>query len=178
MVTQPVFIEESDAQVGDLVFAHSPGLMGRAIRLGERIKKPWRKGSRWNHVAIVDLIDRDGKVYVIQAEAKGVTNHRTLEQVAPGGELQLVANNMATDDVAQMMLFARGEVGAKYGWLTILAIVVAILTPDWFTFRRPGTWICSALVAESLRCGAAIVRWPDIYEVTPAQVWEALGLSS
>ncbi len=121
---------------------------------------------------------------VVQAEAHGVTGTRPdgtpflarrLDTVAPGGWTCLVRPPGGVEP-ARTMGFARGEVGAAYGFATVAATAVDILTPTWFhvPLRRPGTWICSALVGEALRCGGWYARWPDIYQVTPAQLMSAL----
>lgn len=159
------------AQPGDLVFAHSTGVIGRAIRLAERLR--WKRASEWNHVAIVDRIENE-KVYIIQAEARGVTDTATLDTVAPGGHYEIVPPP-AEVDRDRLLAFARGEVGTKYGYVTILAIAVSIIAPWVFTVHVPGTWVCSAVAAEALRAGGWVHRWPDVYSVTPAQLRLALA---
>ena len=156
---------------GDLVFAHTNGLMGRAIRLGEVIR--WKRGSLWNHVAIIDRIEGD-EVYVIQAEPRGVTDNKKLDEVAPSGRLVLIEPPLGVDKL-QILEFARQQVGQHYGFVSILAVIADILTPDWFPLlRRRNSWICSALAGEALRAGGWIHKWADIYTVTPAQLWQAL----
>lgn len=121
---------------------------------------------------------------VIQAEACGVTgtrpdgsgwDARPLSSVAPGGWTALVRPPGGVE-AARTLGFARGEVGAHYGFLTIASVGFDILTPPWLRFplRRPNTWICSALAAEALRFGGWYCRWPDIYQVTPAELLHAL----
>ena len=157
------------AQPGDVVFAHSDGVMGKAIRFGEFLR--WRRGSHWNHVAIVDRIV-DGVPYVIQAEAKGVTNDKPLSSV---GLYELVSPDI---NVNTALSFVRAQVGKRYGWLSIVSIVFDVITPDWApAVRRRNTWICSALVAESMRAGGWLANWGDIYIVTPAQLWAKLKTS-
>jgi hypothetical protein len=156
---------------GDIVFAHSTGILGRIIRLGEWIR--FCPGSMWNHVAILDR-EVDGVWYIIQAEAKGVTNDKALDSVAPGGHYTVLSTPRGVDN-RKVLRFARAQVGYAYGWLTILAVAVDILTPFWFpAFRSKNSWICSALGAEALRAGGWIKNWRDIYLVTPAQLWTAL----
>ena len=160
---------------GTLVFCHGKDLIGRVIRFGEALR--WRRGSRFNHVAIVDRVE-DGVAYVIQAEARGVTNIRKLDEIAPGGHYELMAPPAGVD-VDEVLKFANLQVGSKYGFGTILAIAIDILTPGWFPSLRPAnkksnSWICSAVVAESLRAGGWFHCWPDIYLVTPAELFLAL----
>lgn len=131
--------------------------------------------------SVLALMDR---WTVVQAEACGVTgtrptgtawNARTLAQVAPGGWVRIIRPPAAVEP-SETLQFARGEVGAHYGFLTIASTGLEIFTPDWLhvPIRRPGTWICSALGAEALRYGGWYHRWPDIYAVTPAQLATAV----
>ena len=156
---------------GDLVFCHSKGIVSLAIRWAERLR--WRHASQWNHVAIIDRVV-DGKTYVIQAEGKGVTNIRTLDEVAPGGSYIIVRPPQSVD-VESLLHFARKQVGAQYGFLTIAAVALSLILPWFITVRIPNTWICSALAAESLRAGGWIHDWPDLYLVSPAQLRLALS---
>ena len=150
-------------KAGDVGVAHSTGLMARAIRLGERLRWGVRP-SHWNHAFIVDRVEGD-KVYIIQAEPHGVTNDKTIDTV---GEYRVVT---PPADVDKVLAFARGEVGRRYGWLSILTIAFDIATPPWLpSLRRPDTWVCSALVGEALRAGGWVQSWPDVYCVTPAQL--------
>ena len=162
-----------EVQPGDLVFARTTGIMGRAIRFGEWLRRPWRAGSTWNHVAVVHSIE-SGVAYVVQAEARGVTRHRTIDEVAPGGRIKVVPPPVHVD-VDDMVAFALAQVGSPYGWGTIASLIVDLLTPGWFpAFRARGSWICSGLAGEALRCGGWIKRFDDVYGVTPAQLSLAL----
>lgn len=121
---------------------------------------------------------------VIQAEAHGVTGTRSdgseflarkLSDVAPGGYYVIVRPPEKVNP-GRTLRFARGEVGAHYGFVTVGSIAIDLVTPSWlhFPFRRPGTWICSAIAAEALRYGGWYHRWPTTYGCTPAQVLHAL----
>jgi hypothetical protein len=161
---------------GTIIFCHGTDLIGRVIRFGEWLR--WRPGSRFNHVAIVDRVEEDGTVYVIQAEARGVTALRKIDEIAPGGSYELVKLPRGVK-AASVLEFARAQVGSKYGFGTIAAIVIDILTPGWFPSLRPAnkksnSWICSAVAAEALRFGGWYHEWPDIYLVTPAQLFIAM----
>lgn len=165
------------------MFAHSRGFMGKAIRFGEWLRRPRLTGAasvlagpgyRWNHVCFIDRIENE-VAYVIQAEDHGITNTQTLESV---GEYRLVTPPDHVD-LDSMMWFARQQLGDEYGWGTIIAIAIDIVTPGWFPSFRPAnkrsnSWICSAITAESLRWGGWYHQWPDIYLVTPAQLFLAL----
>jgi len=154
---------------GDIVFAHSNGIMGRAIRFGEFLR--WRKGSHWNHACVVSKIAKDGTVYVIQADIHGV-NEATLESV---GEY-IIIEPPAGVSRAKILNFTRNQVGSKYGLLSILSIVFDIISPNWFpSLRRKNSWICSAVTGEALRFGGWLQNWPDVYTVTPAQLFDAVA---
>ena len=131
---------------GDICFAHSNGLMGRAIRFAEFLR--WRKGSHWNHACVISRVDQDGTAYVIQAELKGVS---------------------------EALAFTKAQVGSKYGILSIISIVFDIISPDWFpSLRMPRTWICSAVTGEALRYGGWLHNWDDLYCITPSQLFDSL----
>lgn len=154
-------------QPGDLIFCRGRGAIARAIRIGE-----WLRGGRgrWNHVAVITAVDHDG-IEVIQAEGRGVTCRKVwmLEDIAP--EVEVVTPKC--DQLAQVA-FLRAQVGSTYGWITIASICITIIAPWFLTVRIPDTWICSAVAAESLRVGGWFHDWPDIYQVTPQQLYDAV----
>lgn len=161
---------------GDLVFCNGTGFLSRAIRLAEWLR--FRKGSKFNHVAILykpysssDGIAAGGWT-VIQAEARGVTCTKTLDDLRKKGDTFTVVH---TDCLAEKIVdFAHGEVGRKYGFLTIISVLVSLFTPKFVNVMLPNTWICSALAGEALRAGGWVHSWPDVYQVNPAELWEAL----
>ena len=154
---------------GDIVFAHSNGLMGRAIRFGEMLR--WRKGSHWNHACVVSRVEQDGTAYVIQADIRGV-NEARLDSVGQYVIIELPARVNRN----KVLAFTKAQVGSKYGILSILSIVFDILSPNWFpSVRMPRTWICSAVTGEALRYGGWLQNWDDLYCVTPAQLFDALA---
>jgi hypothetical protein len=156
-------------QAGDLIFCRGRGAIARAIRVGE-----WLRGhrGRWNHVAVISAVGPKG-IEVIQAEGHGVTRrvNWSIEDVAPGGEVEVVTPKC--DQVAQVA-FLRSQVGRTYGFVTIASICISIVVPWFLTVRIRNTWICSAVSAESLRVGGWFHDWPDIYQVTPQQLYDAL----
>lgn len=158
---------------GDIGFAHTKGAMGWLIRVGEWLR--FHKGS-WNHEFTVDRVV-DGVPYIIQATLRGVTNTATLDSVAPGGRYITMAPPPGVDR-EKLLQFCRAQVGLRYGYLTILAIAVDIVTWQWVPAlrgaRKP-SWICSALVNEGLRFGGWLHTWVDIYTVTPQQGYEAVS---
>jgi len=163
---------KSDTRIpapGDIVFAHSNGLAGRLIRLGEFLR--WRKGSHWNHACVISRIDSQGEAYVIQADLKGV-NEAPLSSVGQYVIIELPRGVNRN----KVLGFTKAQLDSKYGLLSILSIVFDILSPNWFpSMRMPNTWICSAVTGEALRYGGWLQNWDDLYCVTPAQLFEALA---
>ena len=158
---------------GSIGVSHTPGAMGRLIRLGEAIR--FKRGSRWNHAFIVsDETDENGSPYLIQAQMSGVTDTMTLAELP--GEWEILPMPKGVNR-ARVLQFAKAQVGIQYGFLTILAIALDILTWNWFpSFRaaRKQSWICSALAFESLRFGGYLRNVVDIYETTPAELYNFL----
>jgi hypothetical protein len=157
---------------GDIGFAYNRGLMAKLIRLGEWLK--FRK-SQWNHCFIVDRWE-NGHWYIIQATIKGVTNTARLEDVAPGGRYLVVPPPQGVS-AADVLFFARSQVGTQYSVLTILAIALDIVTWNWvpsFANSRKRSWICSSLTCEALRFGGWFYNLVNIYTVTPQQAYNQL----
>jgi hypothetical protein len=146
--------------------------MARLIRLGEWIKF---HQSEYNHWFIVDRFE-NGEWYVIQAEIRGVTNTCKLTDVAPGGKYVTMAPPEGCDR-DKILEFNRGQVGTHYSLLTILAIAIDILSWNWvpaLTNSHKRSWICSALVAESLRYAGWLYEWINIYTVMPQAGYDAV----
>ncbi len=150
---------------GDLVFCHGNDFIGRLIRFGEWLR--WRKGSKWNHVAILGHPEGDDWV-LIQALGRGVVEAGLLSQV---GEHEVVPLPAGTD-AAKVLAFARAQIGTKYGFLTAISVAVTILTPIFINVMRPNTWICSALAGESLRFGGWLHNCPtSTRPPPPSSTW-------
>ena len=158
---------------GSIGVAHTPGAMGRLIRFGEAIRL--HRGSHWNHAFIVsDQVGETGSPYIIQAQIKGVTDSMTLEELP--GEYHIFSLPKGGNR-ARVLRFAKAQVGISYGLFTIVSIAIDILTWNWspsFRAGRKQSWICSALAFESLRFGGYLRNVVDIYEVTPAELYNFL----
>jgi len=160
---------------GSIGFCHSKGIIGWAIRLGEHLR--FRHGDFWNHVFIVsDKTNEQGEQLVIQALGGGVDDTKSISTIAPGGKYKIIPppiDVLGTD----VLMFAERQVGSPYGYVSIISIALQIILPKWFPLPRIRTnssWICSALGAESLRCGGWVHDWPDIYSVVPSELYAAL----
>jgi hypothetical protein len=162
-------------RAGDIGFCHSNGIIGRVIRLGERMR--FRKGSFWNHAFIIsDHVDDHGDPYIIQAIGKGVDGSKTLSTVAPGGRYEILPLPHGVD-AERVVAFAKQEIGSKYGYVSIVGTALRILLPRWLPLpyvRTGSSWYCSALAAESARAGGWLHRWADVYNVVPAELYAAL----
>lgn len=156
-------------QAGDLVLCHSKGIIGASIRWAERSLENSHY-SEWNHVAVLDR-EVDGEWYVIQAEAKGVTNDKKLESVAPGGNYEVVELPHSANREL-FLAFVRSQVGSKYGYLSIVSCALDMALPDAICLRKSKTWICSGLVAGGLWYAGfpEVLKWPDLYTITPAEI--------
>ena len=161
-------------QEGDIVLCHTSGIIGRAIRFAQ-LHDEQNEWSQYNHVAILDR--REGSEwYIIQAEPHGVTNDKTLDTVAPGGCYEVISLP-AHVDREQFLDFLRSQVGAHYGFLTILSCAVDMFIWDAVCLRQAGTWICSGLCAAALMYAGFddAKKWVDIYTTTPAQIGQAIS---
>ena len=158
---------------GSIGVAHTPGAMGLLIRVGEAIR--FHRGSNWNHAFIVsDQVNENGSPYIIQAQIRGVTDSMALEELP--GTYKILPMPKGVNR-ARVLQFAKAQVGIRYGILTIASIAIDILTWNWFPSFRAGrkqSWICSALAFESLRFGGYLRNVVDIYEVTPAELYNFL----
>ena len=157
-------------QAGDIGFAHTKGILGRLIRLGEWLKG---RGSEWNHCFVIDRITEEG-AYIIQATLRGVTDSALLSDVAPGGTYITFSPPC---DREKLLEFAKAQVGARYSFLTILSIAIDIVSWNWVpslmnSYRQ--SWVCSGLLCEGMRYGGWLHEWVNIYTVTPQQAYDAL----
>jgi hypothetical protein len=165
LTTEPVPLK-----AGDLAFCHGGGIVDWGIRAAEWLR--FRKGSRYNHVAVLNAPLGDGDWSVIEAESPGVIMS-TLSSLTAHGEVKIVSVPVVCNrqDVVQFMRFQLGE---KYGFLTIASLLVSLILPGSVNFYKPGTWICSAVAAEALRYGGWFHQWDNIYQVSPAQLYQVL----
>lgn len=158
---------------GDVVLCHSSGLIGSAIRWAQR-RDYSEVFSQYNHVAILDRCE-NGVWYIIQAEAAGVTMDKALDSVAPGGTYRIIElpNSVHRDEFLE---FARSQVGARYGFTSILSCALDVLLPESICLRKYGTWICSGLVAAALMFAGfkPTQGWGDIYTVFPSEIAKEL----
>lgn len=154
-----------EAQPGDLVFCDSVGFVGRAIRFVTR--------GKYNHTAWLDR-QVDGIWFIGQAVGRGVTTDARLATVAPGGSYVIVRVPAGTNRETELA-WLRSQVGRRYGFLTIASILATLFSPKFVNVMLPNTWICSAVAGEGLAHGGWCHSWPDIYQVTPQQLFDAMA---
>lgn len=161
-------------EAGDIVLCHSKGIIAKAIRFAEK-HAGGRRNAKWNHVAVLNY-QVGTEWFIIQAEAKGVTDGRTLYSVAPGGEYEIIGLPEEVDR-EKFLDFARSQVGDSYGFLTILSCALDMYLPAAICLRKSKTWICSGLVAGALWFAGfkPAQKWPDLYTVTPSEIAQAVG---
>ena len=156
-------------RAGDIVLCHSRGILPWMIRFFQRLR--YRKGPMtfWSHAALLAAPDADlpGEWLVIEAETHGV-QHAWLSSL---GEYVVVSPGMDDRGRDIAVAFAERAVGSRYGFLTLASIAINLVLPVIWQVTRPGTFICSGLVAHSLEHGGYFfpVRW-EADEVMPADL--------
>lgn len=146
---------------GDILLVRSTGLIPRLIRLGEamRRKGPW---AYWSHIAVI--VSADGAT--IEAQAKGVV----ASHISAHPDCAVIDTGLSDPDRAQAVTFAYSCHGDRYGYLTILSIVLDLLTPNVLSFRSPKTLICSELGARALEHGGWVSPLLDTSTVMPSDL--------
>lgn len=155
----------------------TPGILGRLIRIGQRLRVP-AEYAWCNHAFIlVEQVIGTNDYYIIEAAAKGPRWAR-LSDYRPG-TYQLVTVPMSQEDANEVVDYARSTIGDQYGFITIACIAFNLLTPSFFRidFRRKGTLICSALVARALEHGG-VIGPDDPFQVMPAQLAVRYGVKA
>jgi len=156
---------------GDAVFARTKTTYGVLIRGAQALR--WWQGRDWNHMAIVVRVDPDGTVWCLQMVKKCTLVK--LEDVAKGGHVKIVP---IPDDVDanRAVAYAYKQLGIDYGVATIVSVAINLALPRFlnFDFTRPGTLICSGLVARSWEHGG----WDcpvSPFQITPGQFDQIMG---
>jgi len=159
----------------DIVLCHGTGLIPWLIRVGQRIRYKKGQEPNWNHAALLVAPIPTVKPYddgqedwmVIEAGARGV-HHALLSEF---GDYTVLDSELDWRGRKLAVEFAERVLGSRYGFLTIGSIIVNLLTPVLWQVTRPGTFICSGLVAHALEHGGFMfpVKW-EADEVLPADL--------
>jgi uncharacterized protein YycO len=156
------------AQQGDFVLTHSSGIFGALIRFGEGWRY-WGKEkvfAHWSHAAI--FVNDEGDI--IEALGGGVQKRNI--SVYRETEYVVVHLPQSTADIdrSEAVQFAQHCLHEKYGWLTIVSIVIALVSGTKLNFVIDGQQICSALVARCLERIGEIFTENEPWHLMPADL--------
>ncbi len=149
---------------GDFLLSkRNKAFMGMCIRVFQTLKHP-REFAQWSHAMLV--VDSG----VVQ-EALEFGQERNSLETYLDAELLHVEINADSLDVEQMMKFADSCYYHKrrYGYLTIVSLLISLVTGSALQFSMAGTAICSGFVAEALTRAGWIFEMPADY-VKPADL--------
>lgn len=155
----------TDVRPGDFILLHGDYVVNHLIRLGQAINSP--RGHRpymgWDHVAMIVSPEGD----IAEAVTRGVRlGHLDEYRAARYVLVRIVATEV---DRWQAVNFARAQVGARYGLLTIASVVIGALTGSRLRFAVQGEFICSTLVARALERTGAMFEMDPAF-ITPANL--------
>lgn len=161
-----MIIPTSQAQPGDIAGFKTHSAFGTAIGIGEWIRRSDRAYRDYHHIGVVS---EPGKV--VQAARR--VDEVTFEEAAGGGDFDVFR---CPPNVNRELVVAQARtlIGDPYDLLTIACITLTLETPNLVAFRREGAWICSGLAAYCLKAGGWLHDFRDLYQVTPAELLEAL----
>ena len=149
---------------GDFILCHSPTLLGKAIRLAERLRDKG-PGTQYNHAALII----DDKGTLIQAVARGLA----YGHVDDYPDHLLV--HVTLDDTERQKAVDFGKYwlskGVKYNYLEDLSIGLDLLTPDFIHFKSPRAMICSEFVARAMSQTGWICPKLDVGHVRPDDLY-------
>jgi hypothetical protein len=154
-----------DVVPADFIVTHGSGLEDALIRFMTR--------SRWNHAALI--AGADGTI--IEATGRGIKRDNIRKYRRR--DYYLVRLEMEADDRAEAVAYANAMADRheRYGYLTIFAIVLRIVTRLRLVIKVDGTLICSEFVARSLSQGGRI-WYKDTSLITPADLYNVCVLGA
>jgi hypothetical protein len=138
------------------------------IALGVLVAVVYGRRGRWfSHSFIVNRVDEHEKVWITEAQSRGVVTLRM--HYAPGDYVVLkTSSRLSGDDVAQMQLFLDTVVAARwrYDYWTFAGLAVYCLTGAFLAPPHIGTALCSGVTSEATTRGWLI--WPlTAYRMMP-----------
>lgn len=126
---------------GDMLLIRSGAFVSRIIRFGERLRG--HGDAAWcNHAAIVV-----NSTTLAEAGATGVRLVPIEKYTA--ARVALVQAQVPRNQLVETSDFAMWSVGIRYGWLSIAAIVLDILTGLHLSFSGSDRMICSAMACRA-----------------------------
>jgi len=152
-------------QPGDIFLAHSPGLLSKIIRFGERIRTP-SADAFWNHSGII--MDTEGNT--LEAEARGIIAGKMSSHPIS----VTIDSGMTPSQREDVLAFAQSCKGDPYSFLDDVFIGIRLLTGLHLAFHGSRSLICSEFAAKSWEHGGKI--WPvlDMACVMPSNLGEWL----
>ncbi|MDQ3690873.1 MAG: hypothetical protein M3406_12740 [Chloroflexota bacterium] len=129
--------------------------------------------SRWNHAALCIGTDAvTGKQLMVEATARGVAVNPVSSR---NDEVRVVRLEYQDNDREDVLAFATGRVGWRYGFFNAFICGVRHVFPGVVQIKVGNQVICSELVAEALE-RAAFDWGKDTALVSPGDLAERLGL--
>jgi hypothetical protein len=145
-----------DPQVGDFLLTgvRSQGPVSWAIKLGSRLRGFEAPHRRFSHTALV--VAPDGTLQ--EALARGVVRSPLSKYVRP--DYVLVRTEIVEHDQRQVLAFADSvlEARTRYGFATIVGLMIYCVTGAQVAIHVAGTAICSGFVSDALTRAGFI--WP------------------
>ena len=158
---------------GDFILVSTTGVLAKCIRAGQflRYHGKMRNYSHWNHAAMI--IDTGGTI--IEAAGRGVRISKISEYQE--SEYYLVSTKLNKQNRDQAVAASKSFVKDKYGWFTILSIILQLVTGIEFQFSFGNSVVCSGVVAQSLWAGGVIFD-SNPYQMMPADLASAYDVDS
>lgn len=164
--------DDAPAMPGDVLLTYTrlsrnpASWFGALIRFGQaiRFRGDRRKYARWNHAV---LVVEDGNI--IEALGRGVVQRKLSDY--RGQDYCIAHTFLDARDSRRVCGLASRLVGLRYGFLSIISIAIAIVTGGRLVVDVAGSYICSELVAESLKRAGYYFQVPASH-IMPADLAE------
>jgi hypothetical protein len=163
-------VQLSDLKPGDAVGFSTPDTFGKVIRFGQR-RVMHVEHWQVNHVAVVVALDPT----VIVQSVRVVDEVALSTYFGGGNEIFPLAFPGPDSRRGDVVAFARSCLGRKYGVLSVISRALNDLTPKAIQINanRAGDMDCSCLVSRAWEHGSLILPFPDVFQVTPGQLFDA-----
>jgi uncharacterized protein YycO len=157
---------------GDFILVSTKGVLAKCIRTGQflRYHGKMRAYSHWNHAAMI--VDTDGTI--VEAAGRGVRYANISEYKET--EYYLVSTKLNKQSRDQAVAAAKSFIKDKYGWFTILSIMLQLITGIEFQFSFGNSIICSGVVGMAL-WAAGVIFDQNPYQMMPADLASAYEIN-
>jgi hypothetical protein len=166
-----------DLETGDVVLVEGTGFVDTLISIGARVryhgwlsllKKRPNDETRFTHAAVVV----NGKL--IEALATGLmeSNLNKYDGRCGVAKLTSVSPFVNAQDRYNLAVFASNALDRhdKYGWLSILSIILEIITPLKLDISWDGALICSAFAAQCWEHAGVVLPTLSSLTTMPADI--------